>query len=84
MRRDLRLLKWIIYETAKALALFETKKLVHSDLKTDNILVQMGPGMKFKELKLIDFGSTFKFGNLNQFSMATPEYMSPEILAYIL
>jgi dual specificity tyrosine-phosphorylation-regulated kinase 2/3/4 len=44
----------------------------------------MGTGMKFKELKLIDFGSTFKFGNLNQFSMATPEYMSPEILAYIL
>ena len=37
-----------------------------------------------RELKLIDFGSSFLFNNLRQFSMATPEYMPPEILNYIL
>lgn len=35
-------------------------------------------------VKLIDFGSSFLFTNLKQFSMATPEYMPPEILNYIL
>lgn len=29
------------------------------------------------ELKLIDYGSAFIFNSLNQFSMATPEYMAP-------
>ena len=37
-----------------------------------------------RALKLIDFGSSFLFTNLKQFSMATPEYMPPEILNYIL
>mgnify|MGYP002368436954 FL=1 len=37
-----------------------------------------------RELKLIDFGSSFLFNNLRQLSMATPEYMPPEILNYIL
>ena len=31
-------------------------------------------------MKLIDYGSSFKFGNLKGFSMATPEYMAPEII----
>jgi|JI61114C2RNA_FD_contig_91_218257_length_2672_multi_2_in_0_out_0_1 dual specificity tyrosine-phosphorylation-regulated kinase 2/3/4 len=37
-----------------------------------------------EEVKLIDYGSSFTFNNLKQFSMATPEYMAPEILNYIL
>jgi dual specificity tyrosine-phosphorylation-regulated kinase 2/3/4 len=36
------------------------------------------------ETKLIDYGSSFVFNNLRQFSMATPEYMAPEILNFIL
>lgn len=35
-------------------------------------------------MKLIDYGSSFQFSNLRQFSMATPEYMAPEILNFIL
>jgi dual specificity tyrosine-phosphorylation-regulated kinase 2/3/4 len=43
------------------------------------------PGeLLLKEVKIIDFGSSFLFTNLKQFSMATPEYMPPEILNYIL
>lgn len=29
------------------------------------------------EAKLIDYGSSFVFNNLRQFSMATPQYMAP-------
>jgi dual specificity tyrosine-phosphorylation-regulated kinase 2/3/4 len=35
-------------------------------------------------VKLIDYGSSFEFRNIAQFSMATPEYMPPEILNYII
>lgn len=35
-------------------------------------------------MKLIDYGSSFEFANIAQFSMATPEYMPPEILNYII
>jgi dual specificity tyrosine-phosphorylation-regulated kinase 2/3/4 len=40
--------------------------------------------MQIDEVKLIDYGSSFTFGNLKHFSMATPEYMAPEILNFIL
>lgn len=37
------------------------------------------------DLKLVDFGSSFKFTEVFQkFSMATPEYMCPEMLTFIL
>ena len=53
--------------------------IVHSDLKTENILLKtrrkedMKEGLNYiKVVKLIDFGSSFLFTNLKQFSMATP------------
>lgn len=37
------------------------------------------------DVKLIDFGSSFKFSEVfDKFSMATPEYMCPELLNFIL
>jgi dual specificity tyrosine-phosphorylation-regulated kinase 2/3/4 len=60
---------------------------VHSDLKTENILIRFdkeGKDCELKEVKLIDYGSSFEFRNIAQFSMATPEYMPPEILNYII
>lgn len=51
---------------------------MHSDLKTENILVRKaknGSGMyELTQIKLIDYGSSFPFDDLKQFSMATPEY----------
>lgn len=44
----------------------------------------MDPDISIAETKLIDYGSSFVFNNLRQFSMATPEYMAPEILNFIL
>lgn len=59
--------------------------MVHSDLKTENILIKIDQESKnLTEVKLIDYGSGFEFGDISQFSMATPEYMPPEILNYII
>lgn len=89
MRHDVNELKVLIAEVAKALYLINSHNIVHSDLKTENILVKVGKkehdsDTMIKSVKLIDFGSSFLFTNLKQFSMATPEYMPPEILNYIL
>lgn len=37
-----------------------------------------------EEVKLIDYGSSFSYGNLRNFTMATPEYMAPEVLNFTL
>lgn len=56
---------------------------VHSDIKSENILISYGSSDI--DIKLIDFGSSFKFVEVfEKFSMATPEYMSPEMLTFIL
>lgn len=80
---NLRLLKKIIIEVAKALQLLSESQIVHSDLKTENILIKHDE-QDISEVKLIDYGSSFAFSQIHQFSMATPEYMSHEILNYIL
>jgi dual specificity tyrosine-phosphorylation-regulated kinase 2/3/4 len=77
-------------EVCKALFLINSHNIVHSDLKTENILLRTKREDDTRDVsfirgvKLIDFGSSFLFTNLKQFSMATPEYMPPEILNYIL
>lgn len=83
-------LRILILEVSKALFLINSHNIVHSDLKTENILLRTKREDDTREVsyirgvKLIDFGSSFLFTNLKQFSMATPEYMPPEILNYIL
>ncbi|CAK85917.1 unnamed protein product (macronuclear) [Paramecium tetraurelia] len=87
-RKDLTELKKLIRELAQALDLLQDQRIVHSDLKTENILVKKIKNEndlhELTQVKLIDYGSSFPFDDLKQFSMATPEYMCPEILNYIL
>lgn len=65
-------------EVSKALFLINSHNIVHSDLKTENILLRTKREEDTREVsfirgvKLIDFGSSFLFTNLKQFSMATP------------
>lgn len=56
--------------------------IVHADLKPDNILVDFD-GDKIKDLKIIDFGSSFIYSEAKTINMSTPEYLSPEVLTYI-
>jgi dual specificity tyrosine-phosphorylation-regulated kinase 2/3/4 len=82
MADDCNLLKTLIIEICKPLVVLSSCEIVHSDLKTENILIKYELGssakqFKLTEVKLIDYGSSFEFTNISQFSMATPEYMPP-------
>uniref|UniRef100_A0A0G4ICY6 Protein kinase domain-containing protein n=1 Tax=Chromera velia CCMP2878 TaxID=1169474 RepID=A0A0G4ICY6_9ALVE len=90
-KRNLRSLKSFLRKMMEALHLLSTHGLVHSDLKPDNILVknqqqqqqlhhQADGGGDEEDIKLIDFGSCYRFDSPEGIGMATPEYMPPEAL----
>jgi dual specificity tyrosine-phosphorylation-regulated kinase 2/3/4 len=70
-------LKHLIIEVAKTLDLLAQHNIVHSDVKTENILIKAKKDNPFCSYKLIDYGSSFSFTNLKQYTLATPEYMCP-------
>ncbi len=57
-------------------------KIVHADIKPDNLLVSF-EGNQIRDLKLIDFGSSFSFENPSNIQASTPEYLAPEVLEYL-
>ena len=59
--------------------LLSSLNIVHSDLKPDNILVNIRND-HFDGIKLIDFGSAYSFTEGSSLATATPEYMPPEAL----
>ena len=84
MRKNTAFLKHFIKSIAEALDLLSLNKIVHSDIKTENILLKKCENDKKYLFKLIDYGSSFVFESLKQYKLATPEYMCPELLNYIL
>jgi dual specificity tyrosine-phosphorylation-regulated kinase 2/3/4 len=68
LRKSTSFLRTMMYQIAQALDLLSKHRIVH-------------PKYAFK---LIDYGSSFVFDNLKQYKLATPEYMCPELLNYIL
>jgi serine/threonine protein kinase len=56
--------------------------IVHADIKPDNILVHYD-GRDILDVKLIDFGSAFAFGDASNIQASTPEYLAPEVLEYL-
>lgn len=61
MAENPNLLLSLIIEICKPLVLLAECEVVHSDLKTENILLQFKEGKEseIKEVKLIDYGSSF-------------------------
>lgn len=54
---------------------------MHSDLKSENILVTFNENWQsIDKVKVIDFGSGFMSSQLMNISQTTPEYMAPEAL----
>lgn len=62
----------MIYQIAQALDLLSKHKIVHSDIKTENILLNIYETQPKYGFKLIDYGSSFVFDNLKQYKLATP------------
>lgn len=54
-------------------------KIIHCDIKPENILVEIDKS-EFKKVSLIDFGSSFSLDDKGQVGMATLEYLPPEML----
>jgi dual specificity tyrosine-phosphorylation-regulated kinase 2/3/4 len=71
---------------AEAMDLFSHYNIVHCDIKPENILItpNSASGDRPFQLKIIDFGSAYNWGDSGNVRMATPEYMPPEFLTALL
>ena len=60
LSRNKRVLRTFIVKMAEALDVFQKFGIVHSDIKPDNILVEINKTQTdISSIKLIDFGSAF-------------------------
>lgn len=61
MSKNPSILTTLVIEICKALALLSEYEVVHSDLKTENILIKYDENKNYEisEVKLIDYGSSF-------------------------
>lgn len=62
MKSNVNLLRVLIKKIAETFDVLSEFKIVHADIKPDNILVNFD-GREIKDVKLIDFGSAFSFEN---------------------
>lgn len=67
---------------SEVLDALQERKVVHADLKPDNILIDIS-GRRIVGLKLIDFGSSFSFEGNTSITATTPEYLAPEVLQFL-
>lgn len=74
---NIAIFKLFIQELLTVIQFLSSMNIVHSDLKPDNILVNMET---YDGIKLIDFGSAFSYTSSGSINTATPEYMPPEAL----
>lgn len=79
MKHDARVLKSVLRQLFSALCLFADHRIVHSDIKPDNILVEQNARGQIR-VRFIDLGSAFTFDCPESLSLATPEYMPHEAL----
>ena len=61
LKKSPNFLKNLIKSIAEALDILVANKIVHSDIKTENILLKKRDELKNYDFKLIDYGSSFVF-----------------------
>ncbi|KAL9028602.1 MAG: hypothetical protein Q9196_003062 [Gyalolechia fulgens] len=72
----------------EGLSLLHGKKRAHTDVKPDNLLVNLGSGhVRFSEIKLGDLGDSVAEDdptNTGQHIIGAPIYRAPELICYLL
>ncbi len=82
MKHNKNLLRLLLKKLAEMFAVLAKFRIVHADIKPDNILVDFD-GSNIRDVKLIDFGSAFSYENPSNIQASTPEYLAPEVLDYL-
>jgi serine/threonine protein kinase len=78
------LLRSLIRKLVEVFRVLSELKIVHADIKPDNILLAYDPDRReITDLKLIDLGSAFSFDCPSNIQASTPEYLAPEVLEYL-
>ena len=83
------IVQYLMIQIIDAIKYLHSKKIIHRDLKLDNILVNFSTdkdkntaNMLKSQVKIIDFGfaTHLKFGNLAESTLGSPINMDPKIL----
>eukprot|EP00192_Tetraselmis_astigmatica_P010236 CAMPEP_0117664692 /NCGR_PEP_ID=MMETSP0804-20121206/9370_1 /TAXON_ID=1074897 /ORGANISM="Tetraselmis astigmatica, Strain CCMP880" /LENGTH=852 /DNA_ID=CAMNT_0005471971 /DNA_START=365 /DNA_END=2923 /DNA_ORIENTATION=- len=85
--QDLRKALSLAVDIAEGMAYIHSKRIIHGDLKTSNILLQTVVSERelMARAKISDFGTSVILepgrGVLNEFFAGTPAYMAPEVIS---
>ena len=75
--------KYLFKELVKGISYINSKGIIHSDIKPENILIEYtkNPNSFYiTSIKIIDYGSAFLFNEISSSTTSnTPEYLCPEI-----
>ena len=75
-------LKLFIKKVLSGIEFINSKDIIHSDIKPENILIEYSTkndNFELKKIKIIDYGSSFNYMNTLNINSNTPEYLCPEI-----
>ena len=75
--------KYLSKSLIEGVDFINNKGYIHSDIKPENILIEYeylnDKNFHIKNIKIIDYGSSFYYKDISSISSNTPEYLCPEI-----
>ena len=74
--------KLFIRKILSGIDFINSKGIIHSDIKPENILIEYSAkddNFEINKIKIIDYGSSFNYNQILNINSNTPEYLCPEI-----